>query len=66
MRITVNGQPTIVTDQLTLERLVADQGLADTACAAEVNKQLVPKAQRDTHTLSDGDVVELVTLVGGG
>ena len=66
MQITVNGRPQTVPDRLTLERLVADQGLAQTACAAEVNTILVPKAERDAHTLADGDIVELVTLVGGG
>ena len=66
MRITVNGTPRDVADATTLERLIADEGLADTACAAEVNKSLVRKADRDAHTLQEGDVVELVTLVGGG
>jgi len=66
MRITVNGQSRTVNDRLTLETLIADEGLADAACAAEVNKTLVPKADRDQRTLHDQDVVELVTLVGGG
>ena len=66
MRITVNGTPRDVADATTLERLIADEGLADTACAAEVNKRLVPRAERERRTLEDGDAVELVTLVGGG
>jgi thiamine biosynthesis protein ThiS len=32
----------------------------------EVNRSLVPRRERDARELRDGDVVEIVTLVGGG
>ena len=66
MRITVNGSPCDVPEPCTLEQLVEREGLADAPCAAELNKQLVPKAQRPDTTLREGDTIELVTLVGGG
>ena len=36
------------------------------AVAVEVNKKIVPRKTHDQARLTDGDVVEVVTLVGGG
>lgn len=67
MHLIVNGEPIEVrTGPLTVERLVALRGFQGTACAVEVNKALVPRRERDTRELKEGDVVEIVTLVGGG
>jgi sulfur carrier protein len=41
-------------------------GLEGSPCAVEVNARLVRRAERAATTLSDGDRVEVVTLVGGG
>jgi thiamine biosynthesis protein ThiS len=35
-------------------------------CAVEVNEALVPHRERAARDLTDGDRVEVVTLVGGG
>lgn len=66
MKIIVNGQERDVRENTTLEELIREVGLADAACAAEVNQKLVPKRQRAGVTLAEGDRIELVTLVGGG
>lgn len=66
MRITVNAEPRDLPERTTLAELIRHLGLGDTPCAAEVNKTLVPKREHETHLLTDGDTVELVTLVGGG
>ena len=50
----------------TIADLIDRLGLADQAVAVEVNRQLVPKRHHTDTTLSDGDQVEVVTLVGGG
>jgi sulfur carrier protein len=34
--------------------------------AVEVNMALVPRESQNEHVLSDGDRLEIVTLVGGG
>ena len=46
--------------------LVRLLGLEGQACAVEVNKLLVPRRRHAEQGLKTGDVVELVTLVGGG
>jgi sulfur carrier protein len=62
----VNGTPREMPDRATVADLIQALGLAKAACAAEVNRELVPKRQQPTRELQDGDSVELVTLVGGG
>ncbi|MGP1309429.1 MAG: sulfur carrier protein ThiS [Phycisphaerales bacterium] len=67
MTLTVNGEKIDVPgDRLTVQALVAERGFAGGACAVEVNRALVPHRERDSRELRDGDVVEIVTLVGGG
>ncbi|HZW10213.1 MAG TPA: sulfur carrier protein ThiS [Phycisphaerales bacterium] len=66
MRITVNSEPRDLPEGTTLAQLISELGLDKSACAAEVNKTLVPKRQHAGQPLRDGDTVELVTLVGGG
>ena len=64
--LTVNGSPRRGADGLSVAALLVECGLAGKPCAVEVNKTLVPKSRHATTVLKDGDVVELVTLVGGG
>jgi len=66
MRIVLNGEEIEIHDGATLDALVRDRGLADAACATEVNRRLVPKADRVDARLRVDDRVEIVTLVGGG
>jgi sulfur carrier protein len=66
MQLRVNGEAKELEAGLTVAELIRRMGLARSACAAEVNKELVPKREHEGRALRDGDVVELVTLVGGG
>lgn len=63
--IIVNGE-NIDTKSLALNELLSQMKLSDQLCAVEVNKELVPHKEKDTYVLQDGDIVEIVTLVGGG
>lgn len=66
MRLIVNGTETVAPDGTSVAGLVEQMGLAGTACAAEVNRELVPRREQGGRLLREGDTVELVTLVGGG
>lgn len=66
IQIIVNGEAREVPVGTTVAGLIAELGLAKGACAAEVNKSLVPRKQHGERKLADQDQVELVTLVGGG
>jgi sulfur carrier protein len=62
----VNGQPRAIPTPPTVAGLLRELGLSDQPAAVEVNRRLIPKRQHDQATLSAGDSVEVVTLVGGG
>ena len=66
MEITVNGEPRTIERPCTVRALLVSTGFDRAPCAVEVNRDLVPHAKHDEHELTDGDVVEIVTLVGGG
>ncbi len=66
MNVTVNGTPHALPQPCTIESLLARLDLGRKACAVEVNTNLVPKREHAAHELSEGDDVEIVTLVGGG
>lgn len=62
----VNGQPMELPEHTTVAQLIERLGLAEAICAAEVDKDLVPRRERGERVLRDGQRVEVVTLVGGG
>lgn len=66
MKIRLNGEEREVARNLTVAELVGELGLSPRQVAVEVNTELVPRSERDTARLSEGDEIEMVTLVGGG
>jgi len=66
MRLTVNGEPAEHADVLTVSALLAELKLDPRRVAVERNKLIVRRAQFDRAALTDGDELEIVTLVGGG
>jgi sulfur carrier protein len=57
MRITVNGEPAEVPDELTMTALLERLGLTGQRLAVEVNEELVPRSRFDAHRLDTGDQV---------
>jgi thiamine biosynthesis protein ThiS len=66
MRVRANGVEQELPVGTTVRQLIVRLGLEKQACAAEVNKALVPRREQETRELKNGDAVELVSLVGGG
>ena len=65
MILTVNGESMTFPGE-HLASLLDHLELAGKPCAVEINQQLVPAREHADRILSDGDVVEILTLVGGG
>ena len=65
MQLTVNGEKRDFS-VTRVDELLAALGLAGQAVAVELNEAVVPKKLHAETALNDGDVLELVTLVGGG
>lgn len=66
MTVIVNAKPCQLTDELTIEKLIEQMGFDARRVAVEVNRQIVPRVDHGKVRLNDNDVVEVVTLVGGG
>ncbi len=66
MRITVNGNIQELPDAATVAQLLDRLKARRDAIAVEVNREIVPRARHAEQSLRDGDVVEVVTFVGGG
>jgi sulfur carrier protein len=66
IEIVINGETKSVEAGLSIANFLEQLNLTSPAVAVEVNQQIQP---RDTHhqtVLQNGDVLEIVTLVGGG
>ena len=66
MKLLINGEEKNVGNVSTVAELLKFLNLEKAFVAVEVNRQLVPKAQHLDFVLRDGDILEIVTLVGGG
>lgn len=65
IEVTVNGERR-QTACTSVRELIVELELGDQPVAVEQNREVVPKKRHAEAELSDGDVLELVTLVGGG
>jgi len=52
--------------EIPLVQFLEDNGYRTAKIAVERNEEIVPKAKYDECILRDGDVVEIVSFVGGG
>lgn len=66
MQIILNGHTLEIADNSTLQQLIEQQGLAGKRLAAEVNREIIPRAQHQNHILKAQDRVEIVQAIGGG
>jgi len=66
IRVTLNGQPRTLAADLHLPKLLDDLGIDPRTVAVAHNGDVVPRDRYDQISLSDGDRVEVVRMVGGG
>jgi len=66
MRATVNGESLDLPEGLTLAALLKRLGVQGDRVAVERNGEVVKKARHGEQRLAPGDVLEIVTFVGGG
>ena len=66
MIITVNGKPCEIEAPATIADLLQQLQMDAQQVAVEVNLDLIPRQRHAQHSLSAGDCLEIVTLVGGG
>ena len=66
VRVMVNGERLSVPAGASVSDLLQRLGVATPRVAVERNRDIVPKAEYSATTLTEGDVFEVVELVGGG
>jgi len=66
MQVQVNGKAQEVREGATLSELLVDLKLDSVRVALELNRKLIVRKDHDETRLTEGDRVEIVTLVGGG
>lgn len=66
MWITINGQRQETDGPLSVADLLDTRSLDRRCVAVELNKAIVRRDDYDATTLAEDDVLEIVTLVGGG
>jgi thiamine biosynthesis protein ThiS len=66
MKLTVNGDPHECGEGLTVEGLLREKSYSFPLRVILVNHQVVKREQVPSTVLRDGDVVQVIHLIGGG
>jgi sulfur carrier protein len=66
MNVIVNGDSTNIRESITVAELLDELQIGRDRVAVEVRLEIVPKGRYATHTLQEGDKIEIVQFVGGG
>lgn len=66
MNLTVNGEARTIERPMTVQQYLEENGLLLPFMAVARNGEVLLKSEYATVTLQDGDVVEVVRMVGGG
>lgn len=66
IEVRVNGDRRTMARGATVRTLIEELGFGQKRVAVEINLEVVPRARHAEHLLADGDVIEIVSFVGGG
>jgi sulfur carrier protein len=66
MNVLVNGDHADLTEGATVRDVVAELAASPRGVAVAINGEVVPRSTWDERKLSEGDMVEVLTAVGGG
>jgi sulfur carrier protein len=66
INITFNGHARIAKVGMTVAQLLQEAEVKARFVVVELNGEIVPRDLRDSSVLKEGDILEVVTLVGGG
>ena len=64
--ITVNGKKVQISRSLTVTEYLEENHYPQNRIAVEINGKILPKSAYASVTLKEGDVLEIVSFVGGG
>jgi len=65
MNVILNGEPATI-ESTTLQALLEKLDLHGARCATMLNGRIVRRADRGTTAIQRDDVIEVISMVGGG
>lgn len=65
-RLRINGRDVDLPEPTRLTDYLAQLGVDRRAVAIELNERILERSEFDSTVLGEGDVVEIVRMVGGG
>ena len=66
IKVQINGEEKEFESSMTISNLLMKLELVSPAVAVEQNEEIQPRDTHDHVKIGDGDVLEIVSLVGGG
>ncbi|MBT4797946.1 sulfur carrier protein ThiS [Akkermansiaceae bacterium] len=66
MTLTINGETQKFNDNLNLQALLAELGLAEKPVVVELNQKALAPSEFKSQKLKDSDQLEIVTIAAGG
>lgn len=66
MQVILNGSPADINEGSTIAELLEQLRIGRERVAVEVNLEIIPKLDYESHVLAPKDKIEIVHFVGGG
>jgi thiamine biosynthesis protein ThiS len=66
VKATINGEPRELPEKLSVGALLELLGAPRAGIAVARNDRVVRRVEYDTHTIEDGDRIEIIKAVAGG
>ena len=66
IKLRINGREVELEGPTSLAQYLASLGVDQRAVAVELNERILERSEIGTTSLAEGDVVEIVRMVGGG
>lgn len=62
----INGKPEKIATGTTVKALLESKGISPNAVACELNLKILKRASLGDVVLNEGDVLEVIQMIGGG
>ncbi len=66
MRISINKELISLPDNITVSKMLEKLEVEKKFIAVEINLNIIPKSEYDSHIVRENDSVEIIQAVGGG
>jgi thiamine biosynthesis protein ThiS len=64
--IILNGEEKQIDNDCSIGQLLQNLNIENKRLAVEVNMEIIPRSEFNSHLLKDSDKVEIVQAIGGG